>query len=88
MCALLDEATEDARAEAEACRTWFEITGPLLHNASFSSVALRQALDNVLASALRFAPKDKVSLIALQCQQLVRIVVADSGICQIHFNFE
>jgi signal transduction histidine kinase len=54
---LLDDATEAARAEAEHRGLWFEVVGARPWTERFSVVALRQAVDNLIANALRFAPR-------------------------------
>jgi signal transduction histidine kinase len=57
LAVLVDEATEGARAEAEQRGTWFEVTAARPAKAKVNATALRQALDNLLSNALRFAPK-------------------------------
>ncbi len=77
--ALVDEATEAARAEAEVRGTWFELTGLAHARARFSPVALRQAVDNLLSNALRFAPAGTAVRVDVQCDRLVRVSVCDQG---------
>ncbi len=77
--ALLDEATEAARAEAELRGTWFELSGHPLAKARFSPVALRQAIDNLLSNALRFAPRGTPVRIELEAGDDIRIMVSDEG---------
>lgn len=57
LAALAEEAAEAARAEAEARGLWIELQLQAPARARFSPVAVRQALDNLLANALRFAPR-------------------------------
>jgi signal transduction histidine kinase len=56
LAAVAEEATEAARAEAEARGVWFELELSHPTPAHFSPVAVRQALDNLIANALRYAP--------------------------------
>jgi len=55
--ALLDEAAEAARAQAEVSGVLLEVQGPSPAPARFSALALRQAVDNLVSNALRFAPR-------------------------------
>ncbi len=54
---VIDEATEGMRVAAEERGLWFDVALVRPASARFHSMALRQALDNVLANALRFAPR-------------------------------
>jgi signal transduction histidine kinase len=76
---LVDDATEAARAEAEVRGTWFEITGAVHAKARFSPVALRQAVDNLLSNALRFAPSGTAVRVDLHVDRTVRVSVSDEG---------
>jgi signal transduction histidine kinase len=57
LAALLDDAAEAARAEAERRGTWLEVDTPRPAVARVNATALRQAVDNLLSNALRFAPR-------------------------------
>lgn len=54
---VLDEASEGARAAAEERGVWLEVDAERPALSRFNATALRQALDNLLSNALRFAPK-------------------------------
>jgi signal transduction histidine kinase len=66
LAALVEDATEAARAEAEARGVWFELEVERPCPARFSPVAVRQALDNLLANALRYAPRGTPITVAAQ----------------------
>jgi signal transduction histidine kinase len=53
---LADEACEAARAEAEQRGLLLRVTGERPAEARFHAPSLRQALDNLLSNALKFAP--------------------------------
>jgi signal transduction histidine kinase len=54
---VLEEAAEGARAQAEVSGVLLHVQGPSPATARFSAIALRQAVDNLVANALRFAPR-------------------------------
>ncbi|MEW5741182.1 MAG: HAMP domain-containing sensor histidine kinase [Myxococcota bacterium] len=77
---LLDEAAEAARAQAEVNGVLLNVQGPRPATARFSAVALRQAIDNLLSNALRFAPAG--STVTLEVRRLSagwQIHVVDQG---------
>ncbi len=51
------ESAEGARAAAEDAGVWLEVECERPAEARFNATAMRQALDNLLSNALRFAPK-------------------------------
>lgn len=53
----VEEAAEGARAAAEEAGVWLEVECERPAETRFNSTAMRQALDNLLSNALRFAPK-------------------------------
>jgi signal transduction histidine kinase len=57
LATLVDEAAEGVRAAAEEVGVWVEVECERPARARFNATALRQALDNLLSNALRFAPK-------------------------------
>jgi signal transduction histidine kinase len=63
---LLDEAAEAARAQAEVSGVLLEVRGPTPAPARFSAEAMRQAVDNLVANALRFAPKGSTVTLELR----------------------
>jgi signal transduction histidine kinase len=76
----VDEATEAARGEAEAQGVWFELEVGRPTPARFSPVAVRQALDNLLANALRYAPRGTAITVAASVQPRGwRLTVEDRG---------
>lgn len=80
LAALVDEATEGARAAAEQRGTWFEVSTPRPATAQVNATALRQALDNLLANALRFAPKGTAIRVTLAARgSSWRLSVRDEG---------
>ncbi len=62
---LVDESAEAARAAAEERRVWIEVDAVRPAPARFNAPALRQAVDNLVANALRFAPADTAIRICL-----------------------
>lgn len=78
--ALLDEAAEVARAQAETSGVLLEVLGPASAGARFSALALRQAVDNLVSNALRFAPRGStVTLEARRAGAAWQIHVVDRG---------
>lgn len=77
---VLDEAAEAARAEAEQRGLWLEVVGQRPCVQRFSQVALRQALDNLVANALRFAPRGTSIRLELTLEPHTwRVSVCDEG---------
>lgn len=78
--ALLDEAAEAARAQAEVSGVLLDVEGPRPAPARFSATALRQAVDNLVANALRFAPRGSTVRLSLEREQAAwRVHVVDQG---------
>ncbi len=81
LAALVDEATEAARAEAEHRGTWFEVEAARPAMARANDTALRQAVDNLLSNALRFAPKGTAIHVTLaRSAGGWRLAVRDEGL--------
>jgi signal transduction histidine kinase len=78
---LLDESTEAARAEAERRGLWFEMDCERPALAHFSPPALRMAVDNLIANALRFAPHGTPIEVRLRKEEPghYRLSVSDAG---------
>lgn len=62
----VDDAAEGARAAAEEAGVWLEVECQRPAEARFNATAMRQALDNLLSNALRFAPKGTAILLTLR----------------------
>ncbi len=78
--ALLDEAAEAARAQAEVSGVLLEVYGPAAATARFSPSALRQAVDNLVANALRFAPRGSTVRLELRRgERAWQVHVVDGG---------
>lgn len=77
---VLEEAAEAARAQAEVSGVLLEVTGPGPATARFSAIALRQAVDNLVANALRFAPKGTAITLELRrVERAWQVHVIDRG---------
>ncbi len=63
---LVDEATEGARAAAEEAGVWLEVDAERPAPARFNATAMRQALDNLVSNALRFAPRGTAIQVSLR----------------------
>lgn len=77
---LLEEAADAARAEAEGRGVWLTVEGPRPAPGTFHAPSVRQAVDNLLSNALRFAPRG--TEIALRLEHLGegwRLSVRDRG---------
>lgn len=80
LCEVLEEAAEAARAQAEVSGVLLEVTGPSPATARFSAIALRQAVDNLVANALRFAPKGTAITLELRrVERAWQVHVIDRG---------
>lgn len=80
LAALVDDATEAVRAAAEERGVWLEVEVERPARARFHPMALRQALDNLLANALRFAPKGTAITVQLARRGACwRLSVRDRG---------
>ncbi len=80
LAAFLEEAMEGARAAAEERGVWIEVEAERPAHARFNATALRQAVDNLVANALRFAPKGTAIQVSLQRRGAGwRIAVRDRG---------
>jgi signal transduction histidine kinase len=77
---LLEDASAAARAQAEEQGVWVTVEAPRPAVCSFHSSSMRQALDNLLANALRFAPRGtEITLRAERRESLWRVSVRDGG---------
>ncbi|PTL83102.1 HAMP domain-containing sensor histidine kinase [Vitiosangium sp. GDMCC 1.1324] len=54
---VVEDAAAAARAEAEGRGVWVTVDGPEPAPCAFHGASVRQAVDNLLANALRYAPK-------------------------------
>jgi signal transduction histidine kinase len=80
LATFLDEVAEGARAAAEERGLWLEVECERPAHARFNATALRQAVDNLVANALRSAPKGTAIRLSLQKRAGGwRIAVRDSG---------
>ncbi len=80
LAALLRGAIDGCRAEAEARGLALAVAAPDRAVACFSAASVRQAVDNLLANALRFAPRGSTVETALDAHDGAwRIAVADRG---------
>lgn len=80
LAALIDEAAEGVRAAAEDAGVWVEVEVQRPARARFNATALRQAIDNLLSNALRFAPKGTAIHLTLKRQASAwQIGVRDRG---------
>lgn len=77
---VLDEAAEAARAAAEEREVVLTVDGPRPARAHFNAAAMRQAVDNLISNALRFAPKNTtVELKVARHGKRWRLAVEDRG---------
>jgi signal transduction histidine kinase len=76
----LEDAAEGARAAAEERGVWLEVDSERPAHARFNEMALRQAVDNLVANSLRFAPKGTAIQLTLRKRgNGWRIAVRDRG---------
>jgi signal transduction histidine kinase len=77
---LLEDASAAARAQAEERGVWVTVDAPGPAPCVLHASSVRQALDNLLANALRFAPRGtEISLRAERRDTLWRVSVRDRG---------
>jgi signal transduction histidine kinase len=77
---VVDDAAAAARAEAEGRGVWILVEGPEPSPCTFHAPSVRQAVDNLLANALRYAPKGTEIRARLAREADVwRISVRDQG---------
>jgi signal transduction histidine kinase len=80
VAAVVAEAVEACRADAEERRVEVQLVAPAEAPATFAPTRLRQAIDNLLSNAIRFAPAGTtVSVRVEREREQWRIVVADRG---------
>lgn len=80
LATLVEEAAEGVRAAAEEAGVWVEVECERPARARFNATALRQALDNLLSNALRFAPKGTaISLTLRKVGARWQLAVRDRG---------
>lgn len=65
LAGVVEEAADAARASAEERGVWLEVKAEKPALALLNGAALRQALDNIISNALRFAPKGTPIVISL-----------------------
>lgn len=74
------EAAEAARSAAEQKGVLIEVHAPAPAPATFDVHGVRQAVDNLLANAIRFSPHGGVVRVEVTCDDgLARLVVQDDG---------
>ncbi|MBN1210546.1 MAG: HAMP domain-containing histidine kinase [Myxococcaceae bacterium] len=77
---VVDDAAAAARAEAEGRGVWILVEGPEPAPCSFHAPSVRQAMDNLLANALRYAPTGtEISVRLAREAHAWRISVRDRG---------
>nr|WP_225937174.1 HAMP domain-containing sensor histidine kinase [Myxococcus sp. RHSTA-1-4] len=77
---LLEDASAAARAEAEERGVWVTVEAPAPASCRFHAGSVRQAVDNLLANALRFAPSGtEITLRAERQGKTWRLSVRDRG---------
>jgi signal transduction histidine kinase len=78
---LVEDSAEGARALAETHGVWLEVDCERPAAARFNEMALRQALDNLISNAMRFAPKGTAIQVTLKRRATGwRIAVRDRGL--------
>jgi two-component system, OmpR family, sensor kinase len=77
---VVTDAAEAIRAEAEAKGVLVSVEAPSQVGAVFDANGIRQAVDNLLANAVRFSPPGRpVTVSVREADGLARIQVADEG---------
>jgi signal transduction histidine kinase len=78
---LAEESCEAARAEAETRGLLLRVTGERPASARFHAPSLRQAVDNLLSNALKFAPRGSEITVSLRRTQAgaLQLSVEDAG---------
>ncbi|NBD13408.1 sensor histidine kinase [Corallococcus silvisoli] len=80
LCALLTQAVEGSRAEAERRGLLVHLEAPDRAEAWFDAGSLRQAVDNLLGNALKFSPRGGEIHVRLTLDGVLhRVSVADAG---------
>jgi signal transduction histidine kinase len=78
---VVEDAAAAARAEAEGRGVWVLVEGPESAPCSFHAASVRQAMDNLLANALRYAPKGTELCVRLAREgNRWRLSVRDRGV--------
>ncbi|WP_240358887.1 sensor histidine kinase, partial [Myxococcus vastator] len=84
---LLDEAAAGVRAEADRRGVSLRVVGPAEANCRMDAMAVRRAVDNLLANALRYAPRGsevRLELAHRDAQWEVAVQDAGRGIPEAH----
>ncbi|NVJ05189.1 HAMP domain-containing histidine kinase [Myxococcus sp. AM001] len=84
---LLDEAAAGVRAEADRRGVSLRVVGPAEANGRMDAMAVRRAVDNLLANALRYAPRGsevRLELAHRDAQWEVAVQDAGRGIPEAH----
>ncbi len=77
---VVEDAAAAARAEAEARGVWVTVEGPEPAPCAFHVSSVRQAVDNLLANALRYAPEGTEVAVRLTLEEgRWRLSVRDGG---------
>ncbi len=77
---VVEDAAAAARAEAEGRGVWMMVEGPETAPCTFHAASVRQAVDNLLANALRYAPKGtELSVRLMREATRWRLSVRDRG---------
>ncbi|WP_375768430.1 HAMP domain-containing histidine kinase [Archangium gephyra] len=77
---VVEDAAAAARAEAEGRGVWVTVEGPEPAPCTFHASSVRQAVDNLLANALRYAPKGTEIAVRLEREgERWRLSVRDQG---------
>ncbi|ATB32741.1 two-component sensor histidine kinase [Melittangium boletus DSM 14713] len=77
---VVEDAATAARAEAEGRGVWITVEGPEPAPCAFHAASVRQAMDNLLANALRYAPPGtEISVRLEQEEARWRLSVRDRG---------
>lgn len=77
---VVEDAAAAARAEAEGRGVWVTVEGPEPAPCTFHASSVRQAVDNLLANALRYAPRGTEIAVRLEREgERWRLSVRDRG---------